>query len=319
MPLPNVLKNCLELPAIVAPMFLVSGPDIVVETCRAGLLGTFPALNQRSTGDYGAWLDEIELRLSGNANAAPFGVNLIAHKSNPRLHADLELTVRHKVPVVITSLGAVPDIVDAVHSYGGLVFHDVISLRHAQKAAEAGVDGIIAVCAGAGGHAGVMSPFALVSEIRSMFEGAIILSGAISTGAHIAAAQVMGADLAYLGTRFIATKESRASQGYKDMLVDAQAADIVYTAAISGINANFMRQSLVAAGLDPNNLTSVGKLDLEHEARAWKDIWSAGQGVGSIADVPSVAELCSMLKKQYEAALLTLPAPRQSSPVASAA
>ncbi|MCA0405188.1 MAG: nitronate monooxygenase family protein [Proteobacteria bacterium] len=300
MSMPPSLAGRLRLPAIVSPMFLVSGPALVTACCKAGLLGTFPALNQRTTEGYEAWIDEIEGALG--PQDAPYGVNLIVHGSNKRLEADLAVTVKRKVPLVITSLGAVKDVVDAVHSYGGLVFHDVINRRHAEKAAEAGVDGIIAVCAGAGGHAGTLSPFALVSEIRSVFNGTVILAGAMSTGAHILAARAMGADLAYLGTRFIATKESMADAGFKEMICNTSAADILYTPAISGVNANFMRPSIVAAGLDPDNLPAHGKMDMNNEARAWKNIWSAGQGVGSIRDVPSVADLAARLKAEYEAA-----------------
>ncbi|MHB2169783.1 NAD(P)H-dependent flavin oxidoreductase [Alsobacter sp. R-9] len=307
MPIPAIFQGRLTVPAIASPMFLVSGPDLVVETCRAGVIGTFPALNQRTSEGYADWLTEIEERLAlpsdgGGHLPAPFGVNLIVHRSNPRLKEDLEVTVARKVPLVITSLGAVRDVVDAVHSYGGLVFHDVINVRHAEKAAAAGVDGIIAVCAGAGGHAGTLSPFALVPEIRRFFPGTIVLSGAISTGDHIAAARVLGADLAYLGTRFIATRESLAPDAYKEMIVGAQASDIVYTPAISGVNANFMRPSIVAAGLDPENLPEHGRMDLSEEAKVWKTIWSAGQGVGSVADVPSVADLIADLRHDYAAA-----------------
>ena len=308
MTMPDALKGRLAIPAIASPLFLVSGPDLVVETCRAGILGTFPALNQRSSEGYAAWLDEIESRLQAYQNPAPFGVNLIVHKTNPRLEADLKITVAHKVPLVITSLGAVPDLVKAVHGYGGLVFHDVISRRHAEKAVEAGVDGVIAVSAGAGGHAGTINPFALIDEIRSFFDGAIVLAGAISTGAHIAAAQLMGADLAYLGTRFIATKESLAQQGFKDMIVRSGTHDILYTPAISGVNANFLKPSLIAAGLDPTNLTHVGKMDMEGEAKVWRDVWSAGHGVASIHDVPSAADLCARLKAEYAAARRSLAA-----------
>ena len=300
MPLPSAFRDRLRLPAIVSPMFLASGPDLVVACCRAGLVGTFPALNQRTSEGYEAWLDDIEGRL--DATSAPYGVNLIVHGSNRRLEADLATTVRRKVPLVITSLGAVKDVVDAVHSYGGLVFHDVINRRHAEKAAEAGVDGIIAVCAGAGGHGGTLSPFALVPEIRSFFDGTIVLAGAISTGAQIAAARLIGADLAYMGTRFIATKESYASQGFKDMIVGSSAADIFYTSAVSGVNANFLKPSLVAAGLDPDNLKPHTKLDMDGEAKVWKDIWSAGQGVGAIGDVPDVAALVDRLADEYAAA-----------------
>lgn len=304
MPLPALFADRLRLPAIVSPMFIVSGPELVTATCRAGLVGTFPALNQRTTEGYEAWLDEIGGALA--PTDAPFGVNLIVHGSNRRLKADLEATVRHEVPLVITSLGAVKDVVDAVHSYGGLVFHDVIGRRHAEKAVEAGVDGIIAVCAGAGGHAGTISPFALVSEIRQIFAGTIVLAGAISTGAHVLAARALGADLAYMGTRFIASAESRAAAGFKDMIVASRAADIVYTSAISGVNANFLRPSIVAAGLDPENLPAHTKLDMDGEAKVWKDIWSAGQGVGAIADAPPVSELVARLETEYAAAKAAL-------------
>lgn len=303
MTMPRQLEGRLRLPAIAAPMFLTSGPDLVTETCKGGLIGTFPALNQRTSDGYRAWLDEIGQRLDGIADAAPYGVNLVVHRSNPRLEADLAISVEKKVPLIITSLGAVRDLVEAVHSYGGLVFHDVINLRHAEKAAEAGVDGIIAVSAGAGGHAGTTSPFALVSEIRSVFDGAIILAGAINTGAQIAAARLMGADLAYLGTRFIATEEATVAQGYKDMLVASKSADILYSPAVSGVNANFLRPSVIAAGKNPDDLTPAGSLDLEHEAKAWKDIWSAGHGTGGIADVPSAAELCRRLIAEYGSAM----------------
>ena len=300
MSLPKVFEGRLRLPAIVSPMFLVSGPELVAASCRAGLVGTFPALNQRTTEGYEAWIDDIEARLDGAA--APWGVNLIVHGSNKRLSADLAVTVKRRVPLVITSLGAVKDVVDAVHSYGGLVFHDVINRRHAEKAAEAGVDGIIAVSAGAGGHGGTLSPFALVSEIRSFFSGAIVLAGAISTGEQIAAARLMGADLAYMGTRFIATTESRADPAFKEMIVASKAADIFYTSAISGVNANFLRPSIAAAGLDPDHLPAHTELDMDGEAKVWKDIWSAGQGVGSIGDVPDVATLVDRLEGEFLAA-----------------
>jgi len=299
MSLPSRLRGRLDLPAIVAPMFLISGPDLVVEACRAGLIGTFPALNQRTTQGYSEWLDEITRRLNDGVATPMFGVNLIVHKSNPRLEADLKVTVSHKVPLVITSLGAVPDLVKEIHAYGGLVFHDVINTRHAEKAIEAGVDGIVAVAAGAGGHAGTINPFALVTEIRSIFDGTIALAGSLSTGAHIAAARLLGADLAYIGTRFIATRESLAPDAYKQMLVDAKAIDIIYTAAISGVNANFLRPSILKRGLDPDNLISAGHLDIQKEGVAWKDVWSAGHGVGSIHDIPATADLCLRLKEEY--------------------
>lgn len=308
MSLPKALEGRLKLPAIASPMFLASGPDLVVETCRSGVIGTFPALNQRTSKGYAEWLTEIEDRLAAHPGAAPYGVNLIVHRSNARLEADLEVTVARKVPLVITSLGANPDVVSAVHSYGGLVFHDVINPRHAKKAAEAGVDGIIAVCAGAGGHAGTMSPFALVSEIRAFYDGAIILAGAINTGAQIAAARAMGADLAYLGTRFLATREAMIVDDYKTMILDASAADILYTPAISGVNANFLRPSIERAGLDPDNLQHAGSLDMGSEAKVWKNIWSAGQGTGTITDLPPAAELCDRLVAEYRAACAGLAA-----------
>ncbi len=303
MPIPALFQGRIALPVIAAPMFLVSGPDLVVETCKAGAVGSFPALNQRSTEGYGEWLAEIR-ESTGNA-AAPFGVNLIVHRSNARLDADLAETVRQRVPFVITSLGAVSEVVEAIHGYGGLVFHDVINLRHAQKAAEAGVDGLIAVAAGAGGHAGTYNPFAFVQEIRQFYQGTIILSGAMSTGAHVVAARAAGADFAYLGTRFIATTESRAPEDYKQMILAATAKDIVYTNAISGVNGNFLSASLEAAGLDPANLPEFNReLHLgSSEKRAWKNIWSAGQGVGAIQDVPSTAELVARLKGEYAVAI----------------
>lgn len=300
MPLPEPFRT-LRLPAIAAPMFLVSGPDLVVETCRAGVAGSFPALNQRSTAGFAAWLDEIAGRLG--PGDAPFGVNLIVHRSNPRLEADLAEVVARRVPLVITSLGAVPDVVRAVHGYGGLVFHDVISRRHAEKAAEAGVDGLIAVAAGAGGHAGTLSPFALVAEIREVFAGTVVLGGAINTGAQVAAARVMGADMAYLGTRFIATRESLAPEGYKAMLLASRAADVVYTPAISGVNANFLRPSIIAAGLDPEALPPHGALDMKAEARAWSRVWSAGHGVGGVRDLPGAGALCTRLAEEYRTAM----------------
>lgn len=302
MRLPDVFSR-LRLPAVAAPMFLASGPDLVVEVCRSGIVGTLPALNQRTTLGLGDWLNEIEARLEPYPEAAPFGVNLIVHRSNPRLEADLEQVVAHRVPLVITSLGAVPDVVRAVHSYGGLVFHDVINRRHAEKAAEAGVDGIIAVCAGAGGHAGTLSPFAIIPEIRSFFDGTILLSGAISTGAQVAAARMMGADLAYMGTRFLATKEALVSTAQKEMTVAARSSDILYTPAISGVAANFLRPSIVAAGLDPDNLVAHGALDMQNEAKAWKAVWSAGQGVAAIDDLPEAARLCERLIAEYAAAM----------------
>ena len=293
------LSRRLAIPAIVAPMFLISGPDLVVECCRAGLLGTFPALNQRTTDGLAAWLDEIDARL--DANAAPYGVNLIVHHSNPRLQADLDQVVARKVPLVITSLGAVPDVVDAVHSYGGVVLHDVISTRHAEKAVGAGVDGLIAVAAGAGGHAGTLSPFALVAEIRSFFQGPLALAGAIGEGRHVAAAETMGADLAYLGSLFIAAEESLASPAQKAMMAASRAADIVHTDRVTGVPANFMRASLAAHDVLDSDKPA-GGLDIASEAKAWKTIWSAGHGVGAVGDVRPARAICEELIAGYRAA-----------------
>ncbi|SIS94316.1 NAD(P)H-dependent flavin oxidoreductase [Neptunomonas antarctica] len=328
MSLPALLQGRLTLPLISAPMFLVSGPDLVIEACKAGIVGTFPALNQRSSEAFEAWLVQIKQALQTfeadtGKQAAPFGVNLIVHKTNPRLQADLEICKRHQVPLIITSLGAVPDVVETVHGYGGLVFHDVATVRHAQKAAEAGVDGLIAVCAGAGGHAGILSPFALVSEIRQFYHGTVILSGCLSTGRDIATAQMLGADLAYMGTRFINTQESKAVADYQQMIVDSSASDITYTPEISGIPANFLKKSLAVAGLDPNTGKAITEevadsqksgskeLNLGEEltapkdgASAWKSIWSAGQGVGSVHDVPSVAALVATLHEEYVSATI---------------
>ncbi len=306
MAIPATLSKNLRFPAVAAPMFLVSGPELVIATCKSGMIGTFPALNQRSSEGYAEWLTQIKAAL-GTEDAA-YGVNLIVHNTNTRLMADIAITVEHKVPLVITSLGAVKDVVDAVHSYGGVVFHDVINSRHAQKAMEAGVDGLILVAAGAGGHAGTQHPFALLNEIRSFFKGTILLSGAMSTGQDVAAALMAGADLAYMGTRFIATAEGHADAGYKQMIMDTTAKDITYTDAISGINANFLTPSLVANGLDPAAAKDPKhKIDMAHElnpdAKAWKTIWSAGQGVGSIHDAPAVADLVSRLKHEFDDAV----------------
>lgn len=305
MSIPARLDRHLRLPVIAAPMFLGSGPDLVVEVCRSGMIGAFPALNQRSSAGYEAWLVDIAGRLADHPAAAPFGVNLIAHRSNPRLGADLELTVKHRVPLVITSLGAAREVVEAVHAYGGVVFHDVVNIRHARKATEAGVDGIVAVCAGAGGHGGTLSPFALVHEIREFYPGTIVLSGAISHGSDVVAARALGADLAYVGTRFLATREALVAEDQKRMMVDATAADILYTPNISGVPANFLRQSMLRIGLDPDNLPMPGRLDM-NEAKAWKAVWSAGQGVGAIKDVPPAAELCERLVVEYREALQRL-------------
>ncbi|KQY83798.1 MULTISPECIES: nitronate monooxygenase family protein [unclassified Brevundimonas] len=299
MAIPASLKKGLKLPVIAAPMFLVSGPDLVVEACNAGVIGTFPSLNQRTTEGYRDWIHEIKGRLK--PDAAAFGVNHIVHPTNPRLMADMMVTVEEQVPLVITSLGAVRDVVEAVHGYGGVVFHDIANIRHARKAAQAGVDGLILVANGAGGHAGVVNPFALVDEVRSFFDGTIILSGCLSTGSDVAAALMMGADFAYMGTRFIATTESGAQGEYKEMIVDAGASDITYTPAVSGIPANFLTPSLVANGIDPKSLPE-HKLDMGEEAKAWKTVWSAGQGAGAVHDILPTAQLVARLADEFSQA-----------------
>ncbi|MBA2663307.1 MAG: nitronate monooxygenase [Bradymonadaceae bacterium] len=317
MALPALFKN-LRLPIVAAPMFLVSGVELTLAACKAGVCGTFPALNQRTTEDFEAWLVEIEAQLAAFrlanplAPCAPYGVNLIVHRSNPRLEADLTICVKHKVPFVITSLGALKDVVEAVHSYGGLVFHDVTTRRHAEKAIEAGVDGLILVTGGAGGHAGTLNPFAFLAEIRTFFDGTILLAGALSSGRDVAAARAMGADLAYMGTRFIATQESGAQPEYKALICDACAEDIVHTPAVSGIPANFMMQSLLQNGFDLEKLFDRAhvdfgkKLTVSDEAKAWKTVWSAGHGVSGIDDVPSVAELVDRLESEYRAVISSL-------------
>jgi len=305
----------LALPVVAAPMFLISGPELVIECCKNGVVGTFPALNQRSTAGFEEWVIRIKAELKQfeeetGRKAAPFGVNLIVHNTNPRVQADLEICMKHRVPLIITSLGAVSQLVDAVHSYGGLVYHDVIKARHAEKAAEAGVDGLILVAAGAGGHAGTINPMPFVQEIRGFFKKTILLSGCMSNGRDVASAMQMGADLAYLGTRFINTKESTASEGYRDMIINSGASDIVYTAAVSGVPANFMRLSLEAMGITQDMWDRKAKVDFgeeldaaKAEAKAWKTLWSAGQGVATIKDDLPVAELVKRLKAEFIAAL----------------
>ena len=309
MSLPALLEQRLRMPVVAAPMFLISNPELVLACCRNGVVGSFPALNQRESSGFKAWLEQIEAGLATLANPAPYAVNLIVHHSNPRLQADLDICVEHKVPIVITSLGAVKELVDAVHSYGGLVFHDVTTRRHAEKAAEAGVDGLIAVAAGAGGHAGTWSPFALIAEIREFFDKTLLLAGCLNHGHEILAAQLLGADLAYFGTRFIGTTESHAPDAYKDMLLTAKAADIIHTPAVSGVPASFMRQSLEAAGFDMAALQGKGEVNFgdklkpsNDEAKAWKTVWSAGQGVGQIGDLPSVDQLIARLDAEYRQA-----------------
>jgi len=302
----------LNLPVVAAPMFLISNPNMVIECCKNGIVGTFPALNQRTSEGFEAWLIEIKEALAAfeketGQKAAPFGVNLIVHPTNPRLEADVKLCMKHKVPLVITSLGAVSMVVDAIHSYGGLVFHDIIKKRHAEKAAEAGVDGLILVAAGAGGHGGSLNPMSLVAEVKSIFDKTILLSGCISTGKDVATALQMGADLAYMGTRFINTDESIAPEAYKKMIVDAGANDVVYTAAISGVHANFLAASLKAAGITAEDLKKDVKIDfgkeMDTEAKAWKTIWSAGQGVTTIKDSIPVKALVERLRSEFIAAL----------------
>jgi nitronate monooxygenase len=307
MSLPASLEQRLRLPLVAAPMFLISNPQLVLACCANGVVGSFPALNQRDSAGFKAWLQEIEAGLAQLQAPAPYAVNLIVHPTNPRLQADLTLCVEHRVPIVITSLGAVKEVVDAVHSYGGVVFHDVTTRRHAEKAAQAGVDGLIAVAAGAGGHAGTWSPFALIAEIRQFFDKTLLLAGCLTHGHELLAAQLLGADLGYMGTRFIATRESHAQEAYKQMILSASAVEIVHTPAVSGIPASFLRQSLEQAGYDLAALKSnpeTGKLKpLDEEAKAWKTVWSAGQGVGGIHDLPSAAQLIERLQVEYRAAL----------------
>ena len=298
----------LRLPVIASPMFLVSGPELVIASCKAGIVGTFPALNQRTTEGFEEWLVQIKAAVGD----APYGVNLIVHKSNPRVQADLEICVKHKVPLIITSLGAVREVVEAVHSYGGVVLHDVTNKRHAEKAMEAGADGLILVAGGAGGHAGTINPFALVAELRPICPGTLVLAGAISRGGDILAARAMGADLAYMGTRFIATTESAAQPEYKQLVCDARAEDIVHTPAVSGVPASFMRQSLEQNGYDMTQLLNPAhvnfgqKLTVSDEAKAWKTVWSAGHGVSAIHDVPTTAELVDRLEAELKAARAAL-------------
>jgi nitronate monooxygenase len=316
MAVPPLLEGRLSLPVIGAPMFIVSVPELVIEQCKAGIVGSFPALNARPQELLEDWILRIKEELAAfeaatGRKAAPFAVNQIVHASNERLQHDVEICVRHEVPIIITSLRPPNEVVRAVHGYGGIVLHDVISIRHAEKALEQGVDGLILVCAGAGGHAGTVSPLALVSEVRRFYDGAVILSGAIANGRAIVAAQAMGADLAYMGTRFIATREANAKLEYKAMLVSGSAKDIVYSNAISGVHGNYLRPSLVAAGLDPDNLPDADKTKMDFSAgrkrpTAWRDIWGAGQGLGSIDDVPTVAELVGRLRFEYREAAQAL-------------
>jgi len=310
MPIPASLQKGLALPVICAPMFIVSNPDLVIAQCKGGLIGSFPALNARPKEALDEWLTRIKAALADAPNAAPFAVNQIIHQSNERLEHDMALCVKHEVPLIITSLRAPNEIVPHVHAYGGQVFHDVISVRHAEKALEAGVDGLILVCAGAGGHAGMLSPFALVGEIRKFYDGPLALSGAITNGSAVLAAQAMGADFAYVGTRFIATREGNAVEGYKQAIVDSAAVDVVYTPYFTGVHGNYLKKSIVASGLDPDNLPDKDKTAMNFgsavAAKAWKDIWGAGQGVGTIDDVPTTADLIERMKEEYRAAKAAL-------------
>lgn len=310
MALPEILQN-LEVPVIGAPLFIISGPELVIAQCKAGIVGSFPALNARPAEELEKWIIRIKSELAEyqaanpDKKVAPFAVNQICHASNDRLQHDVEVCVRQQVPIVITSLRPPKAVIDAVHSYGGILLHDVVNIRHTKKALSEGADGIIAVCAGAGGHAGELSPFALVPEIREFHKGPLLCSGSIATGGSILGAQAIGADLAYVGTRFIATKEANAPDGYKQMIVDSAGGDIVYSSLFTGISGNYLKGSIRNAGLDPDALESADKSSMNFGssgAKAWKDIWGSGQGVGSIHNVPSVAEVVAQMKQEYESA-----------------
>ncbi len=313
MALPKIFQN-LQLPVIAAPMFILSGKEMVIEQCKAGIVGSFPALNARGEGEFEKWLQEIteELDKYNQANpdspAAPFAVNQIVFKSNARLYEDMELCVKYKVPIIITSLGANEDVNSAAHSYGGIVMHDVINQRFARKAIEKGADGLIAVAAGAGGHAGALSPFAIIQETREWFDGPLALSGCIASGDSVLAAQAMGADFGYIGSAFIATKEANAAQEYKQMVVDCDAKDIIYSDYFTGVSGNYLSPSIEAAGMDPANLpkgdiAAMQKLtDQGSDAKAWKDIWGCGQGIGAIDEIQTVSERVAQLKSEYSEA-----------------
>jgi nitronate monooxygenase len=308
------LFDKLRLPVVGAPQFIIANPDLVAAQCEAGIVGSFPALNARPQPLLDEWLTQIKARLAAwdaanpDKAAAPFAVNQIVHKTNERLEADVEACVKHKVPIVITSLGARQDVNDAIHSYGGIVLHDIINVTFAKKALEKGADGLIAVCAGAGGHAGTLSPFALIQEIREFFDGPLLVSGAIANGGAVLAAQAMGADLAYIGSAFIATKEANAPEAYKQMIVESSAGDIVYSNLFTGVLGNYLKGSIVKAGLDPNNLPESDPSKMSFgggegsKAKAWKDIWGAGQGVGAVHEVVTAGELVARLKREYDAA-----------------
>jgi len=308
---PSILKDGLAIPAIASPLFIISHPPLVIEQCKAGIIGSFPALNARPAAQLDEWLAEITETLDAynRANpdkpAAPFAVNQIVHRSNDRLEHDIEMCVKYKVPIVITSLGARPELNEAIHSYGGITLHDIINNRFAHKAIEKGADGLIAVAAGAGGHAGTLSPIALIQEIREWFDGPLLLGGAIATGQAVLAAQAMGADMGYIGSAFIATKEARAVDEYKQMIADSTADDIIYSNLFTGVHGNYLKGSVTAAGMDPNNLPEgdVKTMDFgTDKAKAWKDIWGSGQGIGAVKDVVPAAELVGRLVDEYNAA-----------------
>ncbi|WP_454915663.1 NAD(P)H-dependent flavin oxidoreductase [Xanthobacter sediminis] len=315
--LPQAFRGTLALPVIASPMFIVSGPELVIAECLAGVVGAFPALNARAPDTLDGWLTRITAELAAAKAAdparpiAPFAVNQIVHASNDRLERDMDTCVAHEVPLIITSLRAPGDVVRRAHAYGGVVFHDVTTVRHAEKALEAGVDGLILVCAGAGGHAGTLSPFALLGEVRRFYDGPVALAGAITTGEAILAAQALGADFAYMGTRFIATAESRAAAPYKEMIATASAADILYSPFFTGVPGNYLKPSIAAAGLDPDALPHADKSVMNFgsgKTKAWRDVWGAGQGVGTIADAPPVAQVVARLAREYHDARARLAA-----------
>ncbi len=314
MSLPPILQS-LEMPIVAAPMFIVSGPELVIAQCKAGIVGSFPALNARPAEELEKWIVRIKLELeqyqkdNPDKKVAPFAVNQICHPSNNRLEHDNEVCRKHEVPIIITSLQANQDVYDATHSYGGTILHDVVNIRHSKKALSMGADGLIAVCTGAGGHAGRLSPFALIPEIRQFHDGPLLLSGSIATGGSVAAALAIGADLAYIGTRFIACKEANAEQGYKDEIIESSGKDIVYSSLFTGVHGNYLRGSIEKAGLDPDNLPTADKTSMNFgsggntDAKAWKDIWGAGQGVGSVHEAPPVQDIVDQFKTEYADAI----------------
>lgn len=315
MPIPSHIKDNLSMPVIGSPLFLVSGPELVIAQCKAGIIGSFPALNARPQHVLEEWIIRIKTELAEyqeqnpDAKVAPFAVNQICHGSNDRLMEDMATCVKQEVPIIITSLRPPAELVEAAHSYGGLVYHDVINVRHAKKAAEQGVDGLILVCAGAGGHAGALSPFALLREVKQWFDGTIILSGSIGDGYSVASSLALGADFAYMGTRFIATKEANADPEYKTMLEESAADDIVYSSLFTGVSGNYLKPSIKNAGMDPDNLPDADKSSMNFgsggntKSKAWKDIWGSGQGIGLIEDSPSVGELVGRIKVEFDSAV----------------